>query len=419
MARLIPRFGSAFISLRHRDFRYFWMGQCVSTMGTWIQRTAQIWLVYEMTKSAFLVGVLSACQFAPILVLTLFAGSVIDRYPKRTILIITQAGFVVLGFAMTAVVFFGVVQYWQVLLIAVLYGILQSFDNPTRQSFVIELVGSKDLINGISLNSTIFNLAKIVGPSLAGVLMTQFSVTVCFFVDTLSYLAVIAGLFLVHGGKKPANTQHKTVVKDIGEGLGYVLHHADIRLTAEFMLIVCTLAYNQNTILPIYANQVLGQGAQGYATLLSAVGIGSMIAAVLMSYLAKFGLHRGIYIAVALGTCVLQTAMVFIRVSWMAMVVMGLIGFSNMIFLNQSNGAFQFSIPNQLRGRIMSVYVLINQGSTPLGSLYSGTVMDMTSGLWGFPACGILALGLLLPVMAIHSDVVRGWLHRPVPKNVL
>lgn len=143
-------------------------------MGTWVQRTAQTWLVYQMTGSAFLVGVLSACQFIPILLLTLVAGTMIDRHSKKKILMTTQAGFLVLGIIMTVLVYTKAVQYWQVLLIAIAYGVLQSFDTPTRQSYVVELVGQKDLMNGISLNSTVFNLAKIAGPSLAGILMVKF-----------------------------------------------------------------------------------------------------------------------------------------------------------------------------------------------------------------------------------------------------
>lgn len=173
-------FANTFAALRSRNFRYFWTGQCISVMGTWIQRTSQTWLVYQMTKSAFLVGLLAACQFLPLLGLTLIAGTLIDRFPKRTLLLITQCGFLVLGALMTLIVYFKVVQYWQILAIAFGMGILQSFDTPTRQSFVVELVGKKDLLNGISLNSSIFNLAKIAGPALAGILMVQFGITWCF-----------------------------------------------------------------------------------------------------------------------------------------------------------------------------------------------------------------------------------------------
>ena len=189
---------STFSSLQNRNFRYFWFGQCISVMGTWIQRTAQTWLVYQLTGSAFLVGVLTACQFAPILILTLVAGTVIDRFPKKQILLLTQFGFLLLGLLITILTYTKLIQYWEILIIAVVYGVLQSFDTPTRQSYVVELVGQKDLMNGISSNSTLFNMAKIVGPSVAGLLMARYSVAFCFLVNTISYLAVLLGLFLIH-----------------------------------------------------------------------------------------------------------------------------------------------------------------------------------------------------------------------------
>ncbi|QGG60746.1 MFS transporter [Loigolactobacillus bifermentans] len=400
---------TTFSSLRSRNFRYFWLGQCISTMGTWVQRTAQTWLVYELTKSAFLVGLLSACQFAPILLLTLVAGSLIDRYPKRRILIITQAGFLLLGALMTALVFFKVVQYWHILVIALIYGTLQSIDTPTRQSFVVELVGQKDLINGISLNSTIYNLAKIAGPALAGLLMAHFSIAFCFFVNTLSYLAVLLGLFLIHQVNVVATPSKKHLLSDIKVGLAYIWHQPNIRLSAALMLIICTLNYNNNVIIPIFAKTVLHAGAQTYANLLSATGAGSLVAAFLMSYLAQLGLHRRFYLIVGVGTAVLQAALIVVHTFGLAMVVMVAIGFCNMIFLNQSNAAFQFDIPTELRGRIMSVYVLLTQGTTPIGSLYAGGVMDLASGLWGFPACGFVALLFVIPLLIHNRQLVHQW----------
>nr|WP_137631210.1 MFS transporter [Secundilactobacillus hailunensis] len=405
-------FRSTFSSLRNRNFRYFWFGQIISVMGTWIQRTAQTWLVYQMTNSAFLVGVLTACQFIPILLLTLIAGTVIDRHPKKLILLTTQTGFLILGVVMTILVYAKIVQYWQILLIAILHGMLQSFDTPTRQSYVVELVGQKDLMNGISLNSTVFNLAKIAGPSLAGILMVKFSVGFCFLVDSISYLAVLLGLFLIQ--QTPAliaKTQKRYLWKDVKEGLAYVWQHAAVRMSAELMLIVCTLNYNNNVIIPIFAKTVLNSGAQAYASLLSATGIGSLIAAFLMSYLSRFGLQRNIYLAVGLGTATLQTLMIFVHSYPLAIAMMVAIGFCNMVFLNQSNASFQFSIPNGLRGRVMSIYVLLNQGTTPIGSLFVGSVMDVFSGAWGFPSCGILALLLLMPVLYLNRNLVGKWLH--------
>ncbi|WLV77452.1 MFS transporter [Lacticaseibacillus parahuelsenbergensis] len=404
-------FGATFSSLRSTNFRRFWIGQCISVMGTWIQRTTQTWLVYQMTKSAFLVGLLAAAQFVPIMALTLVAGTLIDRYPKRQILLLTQFGFLVLGAIMTTLTFLKIIQYWQILAIALGYGILQSFDTPTRQSYVIELVGRKDLMNGISLNSSIFNLAKIAGPSLAGILMVTIGVAPCFLIDTLSYIAIIIGLFMIHQEHPVARHTPRHIIADVKEGLVYIVHHDNVKLSAELMLIICTLNFNNNVIIPIYAQEVLGRGAQGYANLLSATGIGSLIAAFLMSYLARFGLRRDLYLLVALGTALIQTLMIFIHVYWLAMIFMIVIGFCNMVFLNQSNAAFQFSIPNELRGRIMSVYVLLNQGSTPIGSLYVGGLMDVAGGLWGFPSCGLLALLLLIPTLFGHRGTVKRWLH--------
>lgn len=403
--------GTTFSSLRNRNFRYFWIGQCLSVMGTWIQRTAQTWLVYQMTKSALLVGVLSASQFVPILLLTLVAGTLIDQIPKRKILLFTQFGFLVLGSIMTLIVYLKIVQYWEILTIAIGYGILQSFDTPARQSFVVELVGQKDLMNGISLNSTIFNLAKIVGPSLAGILMVQYGVAFCFLVDTISYIAILIGLFFIRQAHPLATRSHQRVWTDVKDGLSYVWNTFDVKFSAELMLIISTLSFNNNVILPVFAKTVLHSGAQAYAGLMTASGIGSLVAAFLMSYLSRFGLQRRIYLVVGVGSALLQSVMIFVHTFSIAAFVMILIGFCNMIFLNQSNASFQYGVPSELRGRVMSVYVLLNQGTTPIGSMYAGGIMDFTSGAWGFPGCGLLALVLLIPVLIINQNHVKSWIN--------
>lgn len=404
---------NTFSSVIHsKNFRYFWFGQIVSVLGTWIQRTAQTWLVYKMTNSAFLVGLLSAAQFLPILLLTLPAGTVIDRFSKRKIMMVTQFGFLVLGVIMTVLVYANVVQYWEVVALALAYGALQSFDTTARQSFVVELVGHKDLMNGISLNSTVFNLGKIAGPAIAGVLMVKFSLGFCFLIDAISYLAVLLGLFMIRQEHVVATPSNKNIWQDAKEGIIYVWQNAEIRLSAMLMIIICTLNYNNNVIIPIFAKTVLHSGAQTYANLLSATGVGSLIAAFLMSYLSRFGLQRNIYLIVGIGTATLQAAMIFVGSYWLAIAMMVAVGFCNMIFLNQSNASFQYKIPDKLRGRVMSVYVLLNQSTTPIGSLYAGGIMDLAGGAWGFPACGILALILLVPVLFSHRQLVGEWWHK-------
>lgn len=408
-----------FSSLSVKNFRYFWLGQCVSVMGTWIQRTASIWLAYRLTGSAFLVGLLTAGQFIPILALTLIAGSFSDRFSKKKILIITQSTFLLLGLIMTLLVFFKVIVYGEILLIVIVYGIFQSLDTTARQSYVFELVGQKNLLNGISLNSSIFNLARIIGPGLAGMLIVTVGMTWCFFLDTVSYLAVLTGLFLIHQKNTPVFHHAKTnLIFQIKIGLKYVFSHPDIKLSAWLMLIICSLDFNMNVIAPIYAKTVLHSGAQVYSNILSATGVGSLIGAFLMSYLARLGVKKRMYLTVGIGTSFLQCGMFFIHTYLLSLLVMVGAGFCNMIFLNQSNASFQFDIPNNLRGRIMSVYVLLNQGTTPIGSLYAGGVMDLTSGQFGFPACGLAAIIGMIIILLIQKKTVISWTQRPKTTKV-
>lgn len=311
---------------------------------------------------------------------------------------------------MTGLVFFNLIQYWEILLIAISYGVIQSFDTPTRQSFVYELVGPKNLLNGISLNSSVFNLAKIIGPSIAGILMANFSLAICFFIDACSYSAVLIGLLFIDNFPALAPTTSKQLLKNVQTGVKYILKNNSIKLSAELMLIICTLNFNNNVIIPVYAKTVLHSGAQTFANLLSAVGIGSLIAAFIMSYLSKNGKNQKLYLLVIIGSILSQSLMIFIHNYAIALLMMGIIGFCNMIFLNQSNAAFQYAVPNELRGRIMSVYVLLNQGTTPIGSLYAGSLMDLTSGLWGFPGCGFFAGILLIPVILRHKALLKEWL---------
>ena len=192
--RAVSVLGAIFSSLKHRDFRIFWIGQCVSLMGTWMQRTALIWLVYTMTDSPFLVGLVGVAQFLPMLLFTLFAGAVVDRFPKRKILIVTQSLLMLQAFALAMLAFFNSEQYWQLLLLCAFLGITTTIDMPARLSFFADLVGKEDVMNAVSLNSSIVNLARIIGPAVAGIVMMKFGAAVCFLINALSFLAVIYSL---------------------------------------------------------------------------------------------------------------------------------------------------------------------------------------------------------------------------------
>lgn len=401
---------TTFVSLKYRNFRYFWFGQCISLMGTWMQRTAQVWLVYTITKSPLLVGLLGVCQFTPMLCLTLFAGVFVDRFPKRNILILTQSVFMMLGFTTTILVYLGVIRYWQILIITMLFGISQTVDMPARQSFFIELIGKKDIMNGISLNSTIFNLAKIVGPAISGIVMARFGIVICFLADALSYIAVIVGLCLIRTEDNIPQRARRHVVQEIVEGLRYIKSNETLVANALIMAVVCTFAFNNDVIIPIFAKTVLHQGAGAYTSLMSAAGVGSFIGAIVMATIAKYGIKKDLFLFDAVATSCLQVLMIFARNYYLALLMIALIGFVNMSFLNLCNSIFQVNTSAEFRGRVMSVYAFLNQGSTPIGNFYSGAVMDHFSGISGFPVCGAASLLLLIPVFAYKRKTITSWL---------
>lgn len=379
-------------------------------MGTWMQRTAQVWLVYTITKSPLLVGLLGVCQFMPMLLFTLFAGVFVDRFPKRNILIMTQTIFMTLGFTTTILVYLGVIKYWQILVITTLFGLSQTVDMPARQSFFIELVGKKDIMNAISLNSTIFNLAKIVGPAISGIVMVRFGVVFCFLVDAVSYVAVIFGLFMIKTENNVPRRIRQNVLQEIMEGLKYIRKSETLVIDVLIMAVVCTFAFNNDVILPIFAKTVLNKGASVYTGLMSAAGIGSFTAAIVMATIAKYGIKKNMFIFDAVATSCMQVLMIFVRNYSLAIFMVAAIGFINMTFLNLSNSIFQVNTESEYRGRVMSVYAFLNQGSTPIGNLYSGAIMDRMSGISGFPACGAAALVLLVPIFVLKRKAIASWL---------
>ena len=215
---------TVFVSLKHRDFRIFWTGQCVSLLGTWMQRTALMWLVYTMTDSPFLVGLVGVAQFMPMLLFTLFAGAIVDRFPKRKIIIVTQSLLMVQAVALAALAFSGSAEYWQLLTLCVFLGITTTIDVPARLSFFVYLVGKDDVMNAVSLNSSIVNLARIVGPALAGAVMMEFGAGVCFMLNAVSFLAVLYSLTRIRAQEPRAlpRAKKRSVVKEVFEGLNYI-----------------------------------------------------------------------------------------------------------------------------------------------------------------------------------------------------
>lgn len=407
--RAVSMLGAIFSSLKHRDFRIFWIGQCVSLMGTWMQRTALIWLVYTMTDSPFLVGLVGVAQFLPMLLFTLFAGAVVDRFPKRKILIVTQSLLMLQAFALAMLAFFNSEQYWQLLLLCAFLGITTTIDMPARLSFFADLVGKEDVMNAVSLNSSIVNLARIIGPAVAGIVMMKFGAAVCFLINALSFLAVIYSLTRIETKDSVAPPQKRNMLEEVKEGLAYIKNDETLYLNAVFLAIVSTFAMNSEVIIPVFAKTVLGMGAGAYTKLLSAAGAGSLAGAVTMASLSKKGVRKWILLVGAAATLSVQVLM---AIAWnyaLALLFVAMIGFFNLVFLNAGNSIFQVYAPDKYRGRVMSVYSFLTQGSLPVGNFFAGTAMQAFGGWAGYPACGLTAFICLVLFMGNKKEVVKGW----------
>lgn len=401
--------GNTFHALKNRNFRYFWIGQCISLIGTFMQRAAQYWLVYTLTNSPLLLGILGVCQFLPLLLFSLFAGPIIDRMPKKKVVIITQAVFMLQAVAMTILTFTGLIQYWHILVLSTIFGITQTFDMPARQIFLFDMVGEEDITNAVSLNSTIINLAKIIGPALGGLFMLHFGIVMCFLINALSYVAVIGGLFLIKIEKAHVRKERQRIVPEIMDGLRYIKRSQVLMIGILIFGIVSTFAMNNDVIVPVFAQEVLGEGAGGYSSLLTAAGIGSLIAALYMASRSKYGIKNNLMIYGAVGTALLQVATVVTANYYISLVLLTAIGFVNIIFFNTANALFQLNSSDEYRARVMSVYSMLAMGSTPVGNFLTGAVMDSMGGDSGFLFCGVVTLLLLVPVFIFKRKSISSW----------
>lgn len=405
---------NTFHSLENINFRYFWFGQCVSLIGTTMQRTAQYWLVYTLTKSPFLLGLLGVCQSLPPLLFSLFAGVIIDRMSKKKLIFITQSLFLVQASVLAALTFSGHIQYWHVLLLSFMYGVTLTFDMPARHAFVYELVGKDDIMNAVSLNSTVFNLSKIIGPAVAGFLMLQLGIGLCFLFNAISYIAVIGGIFLIKIEKLSVVKIKSNIFKDILDGMKYIKSSRILVVSVLIFGIVNAFAMNNDVIIPVFSKTVLGMAEEGYTSLLTAAGVGSLAGAITMASISKKGLNKSLLIYSAIGTSLLLMCLFFISDYGACLVLLAVIGFLNIIFFNTANIIFQTNSSDEYRGRVMSVYSLLIQGLIPIGNFYVGTVMENLGGNSGFISCGAASLLFLIPVLIFNRSIITAWM---VKKN--
>ncbi len=386
-----------FRSLRHRNFRLFFSGQLVSLIGTWMQNVGQAWLVLDLTHSSFKLGVVSALQFLPMLFLSFFAGPFIDYFSKRRIIIFTQTALMLLAFILTLLDFFGVVRYWHIVILATLLGIVNTIDMPARQSFIIEMVGKEDLMNAIAMNSSIFNAARAVGPAIAGLLIGAAGTALCFFVNGLSFLAVLWGLLLMRFDE-PTLTGPRSyhVFEDITEAIRYIKGTPVVMITIVLVAVVSIFGTNFNVLVPVFSRQELHRDAAAFGFLMSSFGVGALIGAVSLAALSRHGPNFFHLLGGGLALSLFLILIGFQKSYGLTALLLALSGWSMVTFFGMANTTVQLNTEDRLRGRVMSVYTLSFGGLTPFGSLFAGSVAHLIKAPLTFAAggfvCGIVFL---------------------------
>jgi MFS family permease len=364
-------------ALRHRNFRLFFWGQLISLIGTWMQSLAQSWLVYTLTHSAFQLGIVNTFQFLPVLLFSLFAGVIVDRFPRRPMIIGTQIAFLLLALILGVLTVAATVQLWQVYVIAALFGTVNAFDVPARQAFMVEMVGREDLLNGIALNSSIFNASRVFGPAIASLLIQEVGTGVCFLLNAASFIAVIIGLFMMRVERRPAATTTRRPLRQIGEGLRYIRQNERVWLVFAMVSVISIFGIPfYTTLMPIFATNVLNAGVGGLGTLSTCVGAGALVGAVLLAYLPPGPARGRLLLGAALVFGVMLGAFGFSPYLLLSGGLLVLVGFCVVSVNSSGNALIQEVTPDHLRGRVMSVWGLALIGLGPFGSFFAGVIAE-------------------------------------------
>ena len=364
--------------LKDPRYRAYWLSLFTSQMGTWMQAAAQGWLVLLLTGSAERLGLVVAFQFLPALLFSLPAGVLADRYTKRNLLLLTQGGMMLLALLMALLILTGRVRYGHVLAFAFLYGALNAMDLPVRQSFTVELVGRERYPGAIALNSFGFNLSRLLGPALAGLLIALFGVGVAYLANALSFLPLLLVLLRLPPGPRGEDGDGRWW-REAQEGVGFVLAHPLVRRVVGLVLFASLLGMNFQTLVPAYARLVLGLSATGYGFLVSSVGLGALAAALVMAFTGRPKPGR-----LLLGVLALALAHMGLFLAHPALVplFLALGGFGMISVLINANTLVQLSVPDRLRGRVMAVYSLVMLGTGPLGAYLTGLLFEVLGGRW-------------------------------------
>ena len=405
-----------FRSLRVRNYRLYAAGQLVSLTGTWMQRVAQDWLVLELTNSGTALGIVTALQFLPSLLFGLWGGVLADRYDKRKLLLATQTGLALVALILGVLDVTGIVQYWQVLVLALALGLVSAIDSPVRQSFVVEMVGPQDLTNAVGLNSTIFNSARILGPAVAGVMITAIGTGWAFVANALSSIAVLTGLALMRPSELRPSPAIDRIRGQLRAGLLYVRHRQDLLLTMILVFVVGTFGLNFQITTALLAKQVFHRSATGYGLLSTALAVGACAGAVLATRRqTRPSLLFLLLAAMAFGLLeILAGSMPGFGATALMLVLVGL---AMLTFTTAANSSVQLGVEATMRGRVMALYLMCFLGGTPLGAPIVGWVANTVGPRWGMVGGGLvcvaMAVGMALYLVRRRSphiaDVSDRW----------
>ena len=412
----------SFRSLRHRNFRIYWLGQLTSLIGTWMQSMAQGWLMHRLTSSPFMLGLLGFCQFTPVMLFSLWAGVIADRMDKRKLLLITQTVAMVQAVLMALVTTTGVVQPWMVLVLALLFGVFNAFDLPARQTFLVEMVGKEDLSNAIALNSAAFNAARVIGPAVAGILVATVGEGGCFWLNAVSYLAVLYSLWRIAVPAFVANPAAGKGLQHLQEGIAYAWGLKPIRNLLLLLGVIAGFGFQYMFLLPVYTRDLLHAGPQAYGLLVASFGVGSLLSAVVMTRrLDRWALRRNLLLGLASAGAGMAV-FAWSRSLALSSVMGFFAGFGLILYVASTNTMLQHSLEDRFRGRVMSLYTLMLIGTAPIGALLLGGIAQR----FGAPiSTSVSALTLLggalwvayrLRVLAARE--ASGVLSAPAPESL-
>ncbi|MBF0205254.1 MAG: MFS transporter [Oligoflexia bacterium] len=411
-----------FSAFTHRNFRYYWGGLLVSIVGCWMQYTAQSWLVITMTNSPLKLGLLGSAQFVPILIFSLFAGAIIDHLPKRQIIFVTQFISMLMAILLTVLTFYKIIEYWHILLLSFILGIINSIDLPARQSYIVELVNKKEMISAISLNSTVFNLARIAGPILAGVIMAEMDIAWCFLLNALSFTAFLYGLHRI-GKRLPENRPSLSLISlrkkfrlgnlllEIKDGLLYIYSNQLLYRSVVILFILGVLGFNFNILIPLLTKDILFLGEKGLGVLWGALGAGSLLGALCASNINA--IIRPSIKAIVIYAILMSITLMMIGFDDFggsenkyaySIILLFLCGLFSMWLATTATSLMQLNTQDQYRGRVMSVYTLVFAGTTPLGNFITGLIAEHIHARFAFICNGLGTIIIMIIFLVLWKQ---------------